>query len=173
MRSRPAISAVAWTGGVAAAVLCAITAVLALQSSSGQAAGPSAALWPVPFAAMAVVGALVSSRRSDNPTGWLFLGAGLLMVGNAFTQSYANYSLASPDLLPATHFAAWLAFWTWIPATMLIAMILVLFPTGRPRNRFWRWVVRGEVVLLGAICLAALPTLRASTSAIQIGRAHV
>src|SRR3712207_6025058 len=40
------------------------------------------------------VGALVASRRPENPIGWIFLGTGL--VANAFqgfALTYANYSL--------------------------------------------------------------------------------
>jgi hypothetical protein len=114
---------------------------------------------------MAVVGAFVANRRPDNATGWLFFGGGFLMVSNGFAKAYTNYALIVHHL-PSAHLFAWLSFWTWMPAFGLIALVLVVFPTGRPLTAPWRWVVRAEVAVIGAVCLAALPTLAASSSSL-------
>jgi uncharacterized membrane protein SirB2 len=115
---------------------------------------------------MASVGAFVASRRPRNATGWLFLAAGLVMVGDALARGYAIHSLFGRRL-PGTHLAAWLGFWLWMLAWIFIALVLIVFPTGRAPTRLWRWVARIAVVLVPLTCLAALPTLRAPTQTLM------
>lgn len=119
-------------------------------------------LWPAPFAAMALVGALVVVRRAENATGWLLLGGGSLMVANAFAQGYAQYAFSAPRTLPATDLITWFGFWTWMPATVMVGLVLIVFPTGRPLSWRWRWVVRAGVVAIALVPIAALFTLGAS-----------
>src|SRR5438067_8356933 len=53
------------------------------------------------------VGALVASRRTDNPIGWIFCGVALLWDLGAFVTEYAIHALnEEPDFLPAGSFAA-------------------------------------------------------------------
>ncbi len=134
--------------------------------TQGPKAGPTDFIWAFPFAAMAVTGAFVASRRPRNATGWLFLGAGLLFMSSVAAQDYAKYATATHAALPALDMVAWLGFWTWMPATVLLALVLIVFPTGRPPNAFWRWVVRLAVALLALTCAAAIPVLGAPASAI-------
>src|SRR5215208_145456 len=43
--------------------------------------------------AFPTVGALVASRRPENPIGWIFCGTGLLYGVQAFASGYADYAL--------------------------------------------------------------------------------
>jgi hypothetical protein len=155
----------AWIGGAGTVLLFATGAILALVAPSG--GGIFDAQWPLPFAAMALVGAFVAVRRPDNSTGWLLLFGGLLMVANGFAQSYGAYSLATGGRLPATHVVAWLGLWTWMPAVSLISLVLIVFPTGRPLSSFWRGVMRVGYATAGASVFLAVPALRASASALH------
>lgn len=151
----------AWAIAAVTVVSCAIGAGLAFSTPAGPSTGPTSALWPVPFAAMAAIGAFVAIRRPRNATGWLFLASGSLMVVNALAQDYANYAIFGRVPLPSVGFIAWLGNWTWMPAAGLIALILVVFPSGSPPSRNWRWPTYVIVALSVAPAVAALPTLGA------------
>lgn len=70
----------------AAVGMWAVSAPLAAASGSE---GIAFAILPVPFVAMALVGGIVGAPRPGNATGWLFLGAGFLMMLNALAQGEA------------------------------------------------------------------------------------
>jgi hypothetical protein len=95
--------------------------------------------------AFSTVGALVASRRSGNPIGWLFcLGAVLWIVGELALE-YGVYALITdPDALPAGMWAAWLGTWArgvgWF---LIVVFLLLLFPTGRLPSPRWRPVLWG------------------------------
>jgi hypothetical protein len=55
------------------------------------------------------VGALVASRRPQNPVGWLLCLNGLVISIGYFCAEYAIYALlAQPDSLPAGEAMAWI-----------------------------------------------------------------
>src|SRR3954451_9062985 len=52
--------------------------------------------------AYATVGAIIASRRPENPIGWIFCSAALLVMLGAFAEDYARYAvLQHPGSLPA------------------------------------------------------------------------
>jgi hypothetical protein len=154
--------AAAW-GTASATVVIAVSAgaLLAARPVPSSGLGPGSIVWPLPFAAMAVVGALVASRHPRNATGWLFLATGFLMVSNAFAQAYVPSARAHYP--PAAHLMAWLTFWTWAPAAGLIGVILTVFPSGRPPSPRWRWAVWASYAYLVLIPVSAIFTWGAST----------
>jgi len=90
--------------------------------------------------AYATVGALISSRRPDNPIGWLFLAAPLLAGLGIFAEEYTHYSLVTdPGSLPAGGVTA--AFTSWpqdIGLSIMFTFLFLLFPDGRLLSRRWR-----------------------------------
>jgi hypothetical protein len=55
------------------------------------------------------VGAIVASRRPENPIGWLLCLSGLATSISHFSAQYAIYALsARPDSLPAGEAFAWI-----------------------------------------------------------------
>jgi hypothetical protein len=85
------------------------------------------------------VGALISSRRPENPIGWVFCGMGLTLVAAVFFGNYAEYSLVvEPGSLPRAEVAAWVGNWIWLVALSPLGFILLLFPDGLPPTRRWR-----------------------------------
>jgi hypothetical protein len=93
------------------------------------------------FVAFAPMGAVIASRRPENPIGWLACGIGLLNVVSAAAYEYAAHALlVDPGSLPGGGLASWLSTWTWAPGLALVAFLMLLFPTGSPPTRRWRWV---------------------------------
>jgi hypothetical protein len=87
------------------------------------------------------VGAIIASRRTHNPIGWLLCASGLVFGVAMFASEYAIYTLlVSPGTLPAGEALASVNP-LWVLGFNLFVLMLILFPTGQlPRSR-WRWVV--------------------------------
>ena len=90
------------------------------------------------------VGALIVSRERANSFGWLFIAMAIfLSVPHSLAQNYVVYALAvSPDELPGAGAALWIsssAFDTVF--VMLMTLLVLLFPDGRPLTPRWRFVV--------------------------------
>jgi len=109
------------------------------------------------------VGAIVASRRPENPVGWLLCLYGLVTSIGYFCAEYAIYALlAQPDSLPAGEAMVWIVSWILPIMNGLQVFYILLFPTGRLPSRRWRWlgwltvtyVVVG--VILGAFSSGAL-----------------
>lgn len=110
---------------------------------------------PIPFLAMAMLGALLARRRPDNMVGWLLVAVAIIMGIDSFGMTYAHEVYAEGRPWPAAHVAAWLALWTWAPATILLALLLMLFPTGRPLAGRWGHVVTVTWAWVAATVLAS------------------
>ncbi len=105
-------------------------------------------------ASFGVVGWLVATRRSDNPLGWVYLGAALSQVGLAFADDAANFGLVwAPGFIPFADVLSWVATWIWAPGYMLlISFTLLLFPNGRLLSPRWRpvaWLAVASMLLAG------------------------
>ena len=87
------------------------------------------------------VGAIVASRRPENPVGWLLCLSGVAVSTSTFTSLYAVYALlARPGSLPSGEASAWIAAWILPIMIGIQVLFLLLFPTGRLPSRPWRWV---------------------------------
>jgi hypothetical protein len=113
-----------------------------------------------PFLAFTVVGALIASRRPENPIGWICLVAGLFWTLIALDDQYTAYGLATTGavLFPAA--VAALSQWLWVPPVGLLSIYLILFfPDGRLPSRRWRplaWF-SGAVMVLVSVAIALAP----------------
>jgi hypothetical protein len=103
------------------------------------------------------VGAIVGSRRPQNPVGWLLCLYGLANAVGHFSSQYAIYALLTrPDALPAGGAMAWVSSWILPPIIGLQVLAYLLFPTGRLPGRRWRWLAWLTVafVVVGVITSA-------------------
>jgi len=98
-------------------------------------------------------GAVIASRKPENPIGWLFVSIGFLVALTQFAQQYATLGLVTHrGSLPGAVFVAWLEQWTlWFVFPAGIAVLLILFPSGRPPSRGW-W----PALWLSAVCALAM-----------------
>jgi hypothetical protein len=139
-----------------------LAAAVPLTVLSGQ-LGDGVTAWAIGIPC-ACVGFLVARRQPGNPLGWLFLVcAGCLFTSNdAVDYSYFVYRLGHH--VPFGPLALWLSE-LWIVGIILLLMVTLLFPDGRPSSRFWSWALRALcalfVITLTAYAVATVGALAA------------
>jgi hypothetical protein len=113
------------------------------------------------FLVFPLVGALIASRRPENPIGWLCLADGLLWMTTNMLEYYAVYGVAQPGSLPFPLGAAGINNWLWVPSVGLLATyVFLLFPDGRLPSRRWRplaWI-SGVVIVSTSVGVMLAPT---------------
>jgi hypothetical protein len=101
------------------------------------------------------VGAVVASRRPENPIGWIFCSGGLVLSVTFSATNYAEYALQARSApLPGVQYAAWIGSWALIPTLLLVAtMLFLLFPDGKLQSREWGFVAWTAVIasVMGAL----------------------
>jgi hypothetical protein len=118
--------------------LLSFAAVIPLSVLSDQVAnGVIAAVIGVPCAGIGIV---VSRRQPDNPLGWLYLVIGVCLFLSTDGGGYALLAYPDGHHLPLGPAALALG-QIWGPSLMLIGVLILLFPDGRLRSRFWRWAL--------------------------------
>jgi hypothetical protein len=158
-------SRAAWLAWIVAALsvtmFVASAGLTALSLYDAPATQPSSTWWGtvddlvlfVPFLAFPLVGALISSRRPENPIGWICLAAGffwmLLLLGES-----------PSSLVPTSVALDALTQWTWVPPVGLLGIYMILlFPDGKLPSRRWRplaWF-SGAVMVLVSVALTLIP----------------
>ncbi len=90
--------------------------------------------------AFATVGALIASRRPENPIGWLMCVGTLLWAAGVLAVQYAIYALVTnPGALPGGDWAGVLgAAIRGIGFGILLTYVLLLFPDGHLPSARWR-----------------------------------
>lgn len=90
--------------------------------------------------ALSTVGAVISSRVSQNPIGWILLGLGLWASLTFFLVTFLAYLAATdPSRAGLGDVAGWLGNWTFVPLNAVpITFILMLVPDGRLPSPRWR-----------------------------------
>jgi hypothetical protein len=115
----------------------------------------------LPFLAFPVVGALVASRRPENPIGWICLAVGTFWMLSEVATVYGVYGLlARPGSVPFPAEVGSLGESLWAPALGLLGTYLILlFPDGRLPSRRWRPVawLSGAVIVLASAGVALVP----------------
>jgi signal transduction histidine kinase len=107
------------------------------------------------IAGYTTIGALVASRTSGNPIGWLLMAVGVGFLLGGFTDEYLRYAAAHGRLgQPVTTFIAWLTNWIFFIVVVPVPWILLLFPSGSLPSRQWR-PVAAAIAVLSLLVLAA------------------
>jgi hypothetical protein len=92
------------------------------------------------FLAFPIVGALIASRRPENPIGWICLASGLLFMLLAVTDNYSIYGVARPGSVSFPVAVGTIGNqWLWVPTVGLLGIYLILlFPDGKLPSKRWR-----------------------------------
>jgi hypothetical protein len=114
----------------------------------------------LPTFAFVTVGTVVVSRRPGNVIGWLCCGIGLTQILAGFGGRSAQSVLAEDS----SYGPGWVVLYElgelcWELSWALLALLLLLFPTGRLPSRRWRPVAwaAGAVLVLAALSSPFLP----------------
>jgi hypothetical protein len=110
--------------------------------------------------AFSTIGAVVGSRRPENPIGWLFCAIGVFAAIVLLSSEYAAYALlAQPDSLPGGLAMVWIRAWVWVPYVGLFVLLFLVFPEGWPQSRVLRWftILVLFVIAYGTILAAFSP----------------
>jgi hypothetical protein len=132
------------------------TPALIFQIKNAPSAWLSGASASLTLLALATIGALVASRRPENPIGWIFCASAVLSVLSSGLLEYAVYALiTAPGSLPAGAyvgvFGDALQGVAYFP---IITFVPLLFPDGHLLSPRWR-----PLAWLIAALLAAWPIL--------------
>jgi hypothetical protein len=106
--------------------------------------------------AFGLLGGLLVARRPDNPMGWLMLLISFSQGGIGLADGYADVALFThAGSLPGGDLAAWVGGWIWAPGLgLLVTVVLLLFPDGRPLSPRWRFVVWTSVAAIATVVLS-------------------
>jgi len=153
-----------WTLSLASAVVSAVFGFLNLGAPTAATQEPLVFdIWfLLVFLSFATVGALVASRQPKNAIGWIFCALGVCNSLAVASQGYAIYALLTgPAYLPGGAVANWLSSLLAGPVVFaMFALVLLLFPDGRPLSRRWRavvWLDLAAVVLVFAFAFKPGP----------------
>ena len=117
------------------------------------------AVFGATFFAIGAVGALVASRRPDNPIGWLMLLSTCVIAVAFLASACAEYGYRNDADLPLLRWAAWLSTWPWALAIgILLTFLFLLFPDGRLPSRRWRPVAWASGVAIFVVCVSVALT---------------
>jgi signal transduction histidine kinase len=100
----------------------------------------------IPIAVMmitgyATVGAVLLSRTRGNPIGWLLMAVGVLFVLVGMSDEYLQYANATGGIRStAVELMALLTTLLWAPMLGIVALLLLLFPSGTVPGPRWRWL---------------------------------
>src|SRR5439155_17428541 len=84
-------------------------------------------------------GALLATRRPENPIGWIFCIVALALSVTAFGEQYALRGLVtSPGSLPGVRYVQWAGDWSFNLSIAPLLFVFLLFPNGRVLSRRWR-----------------------------------
>ena len=103
-------------------------------------------------ASAAAVGVAITRSQPDHPVGWLFLALSASILVSGPLEAWIEWgAMVRPGSLPATGQVAAVSDSTWIAWFVLVALILLLTPTGTPLSPRWGVLAR---IIAGAGALA-------------------
>jgi hypothetical protein len=151
--------AAAWVCGLACGLaLVLLAGAMALVAGSD---GPPPAGLPSPTGQLLnlvgllgppVLGGVLAARRPANPYGWLWCAYALGWAVIGFSEAYLTYAASgAPGAVAWARPVVWVGGFVFAPLLALTALILLLFPDGRPPSPRWRPLIWA----IAAVCLPA------------------
>jgi hypothetical protein len=147
-------------GGLVLALVLAGAPLGGLAHQSLDASDGSVPVWV--SAGFGIVGVVVAWRRPRNPLGWLILAIAALaaLSEDAGFYAVADYQLRHGDLP-----LGWVALLAQVAgrlSAVLLGLVFLLFPDGRPPSSRWRWLLWAYVTV-GVAWIAGALSLTAET----------
>jgi signal transduction histidine kinase len=124
---------------------------------------PTEVIFPLNSLGFALAGVLVAWRKPDNRMWMVLCAAGLAGMLFGFTTEWTIFALLRhTGTVPGGEVTAWVSTWGFQPIMLTIALIMFLYPTGRPLPGRWSralWLFPAYIVtgLLGSAFLPAWP----------------
>ena len=128
---------------VASIAICVVVAII--DGLRGWPSGGFYVLYGAIAIVFVVVGWLIAERQPRNLVGPLLLAFGSLFALYLPADQY----LRLPGNPPAAEFAALFISILDAPMFILVALVLILFPDGRPPSPRWRWAIGAGVLGIG------------------------
>jgi len=118
--------------------------------------GPPSVIVLGAFIAYAGIGALIAAKRPENPIGWLLSAMGIVAELQGLTTAVRVYGASFPGALPSWVIDPWLMaplLNLWNVSFTGVALLLVLFPTGRLLSPWLRLVLplAAGVIVVGLL----------------------
>jgi hypothetical protein len=128
------------------AVFLVISVLLPGQNSTSTSNVTESAAGVAFVLAFTAVGVVVARREPRNPMGWLLIAVPLAVQAGSIGPAYAylDYKVHH-GMLPLGRVAILLS-GAWEYAILLLPLVILLFPDGRPGPR-WRWPLRAYLAL--------------------------
>jgi hypothetical protein len=105
---------------------------------------------PPALIAYTVVALAIVKRQPRHPIAWLL---GVIVFGASIGLLLNGYTAWA---LPGSDWIAWVSTMAGVPFFGILALMLLLFPTGRPPSPRWRLLLGAELVFVGAGVLVAM-----------------
>ena len=157
-----------WLTSLVVLGLLAATLVLGLLNHDLAAGGSFISIAFVTIIGYAVVGALIATRVPENPTGRLMIAIAASFVAAGIAAEYATRALeTAPGSLPLGTAVAWFSNWSFIAVPSLIALFVLVFPTGHVPSPRWRPLPITIVSL--AVLAMVLTSIRTGTIDVGAG----
>jgi hypothetical protein len=128
------------------ALLVSVAAFVPLNVVVGSPHAAPAAVYGLVSACYLVMGLLVLERRPENRVGAITYGIGVATAASIAIDAYVTYGSLGPGL-PGTELVAWAYALGDGPLFAALAILVMLFPTGRLPSARWRLVAWSAVVL--------------------------
>jgi hypothetical protein len=144
----------AWGIAITSGILLAIDLVLLVANRRAEGNLPATIGSGVAPAALAVLGALVASRRPRNPIGWVMLASAAVAAVMGLAAGVARHALLDGASVHGwVRWPAWLVNWMSIAPLALVVLVFLLFPDGRLPFRTARWAAWSLVLILGSLTI--------------------
>jgi two-component system, NarL family, sensor kinase len=145
MRAGSAARLAWWLCAVALAMMLARLVVIAILAESGAALPPGfptpaiQAIEVIGFLGVPILGGVIAAHRPQNPYGWLWSAAGLILGVSYLAVGYGTYALVvAPGALPGGLAAALVSIVLTFLVLGLLPFVFLLFPNGRLPSGRWR-----------------------------------